>query len=215
VAESSLFSAEEFRRRAAERLAGEPGPHVGDHTFNPDLADVLLNMARRPAAVLIPIIHREPEATVLFTQRTGGLRSHAGQISFPGGRIDPTDAGPVEAALREAEEEIGLKPAFIETVGRGPDYLTGSGYHVALVVAVVSPGFTLKLNPAEVEDVFEVPLAFLMDPAHHLTGSRVWNGHKRSFFEMPYENRHIWGITAGIVRVLYERLYADDKGEAA
>jgi 8-oxo-dGTP pyrophosphatase MutT (NUDIX family) len=216
VAERSLYSAEEFRRRAVERLSQEQGPHVGDHTFNPELADVLLNMARRPAAVLVPVIHREPDATVLFTQRTGGLRSHAGQISFPGGRIDPTDAGAEDAALREAEEEIGLQRAFVETVGRGPDYLTGSGYHVAIVIAVIRPGFALKLNPAEVDDVFEVPLSFLMNPAHHLTGSRVWNGHARSFFEMPYENRHIWGITAGIVRVLYERLYADgDRGAAA
>jgi 8-oxo-dGTP pyrophosphatase MutT (NUDIX family) len=215
VAERGLYSAEEFRRRAGERLSREPEPHVGDHLFNPDLADELLNIARRPAAVLVPVIHREPEATLLFTERNGGLRSHAGQISFPGGRIDPTDAGPVEAALREADEEIGLKPEFIETVGRGPDYLTGSGYHVALVIAVVSSGFTLKLNPAEVADVFEVPLSFLMDPANHKKGSRIWNGARRSFFEMPFGDRHIWGITAGIVRVLYERLYADDKGEAA
>ena len=215
MAERGLYSAEEFRRRAGERLSREPEPHVGDHLFNPDLADELLNIARRPAAVLVPVIHREPEATLLFTERNGGLRSHAGQISFPGGRIDPTDAGPVEAALREADEEIGLKPEFIETVGRGPDYLTGSGYHVALVIAVVSSGFTLKLNPAEVADVFEVPLSFLMDPANHRKGSRIWNGARRSFFEMPFGDRHIWGITAGIVRVLYERLYADDKGEAA
>jgi 8-oxo-dGTP pyrophosphatase MutT (NUDIX family) len=215
VAERGLYSAEEFRRRAGERLSREPEPHVGDHLFNPDLADELLNIARRPAAVLVPVIHREPEATLLFTERNGGLRSHAGQISFPGGRIDPTDAGPVEAALREADEEIGLKPEFIETVGRGPDYLTGSGYHVALVIAVVSSGFTLKLNPAEVADVFEVPLSFLMDPANHKKGSRIWNGARRSFFEMPFGDRHIWGITAGIVRVLYERLYADDKGAAA
>jgi 8-oxo-dGTP pyrophosphatase MutT (NUDIX family) len=162
----------------------------------------------------VPVIHREPEATLLFTERNGGLRSHAGQISFPGGRIDPTDAGPVEAALREADEEIGLKPEFIETVGRGPDYLTGSGYHVALVIAVVSSGFTLKLNPAEVADVFEVPLSFLMDPANHKKGSRIWNGARRSFFEMPFGDRHIWGITAGIVRVLYERLYSEDAGAA-
>jgi 8-oxo-dGTP pyrophosphatase MutT (NUDIX family) len=191
-------------------------PHVGDHVINPEIADVLLRIARRPAAVLIPVIHREPEATVLFTVRTGSLSSHAGQIAFPGGRIDPEDSGPEAAALREAEEEIGLKPEFIETVGRGPDYLTGSGYHVALVIAVVKPGFALSLNPHEVADVFEVPLSFLMDPENHRMGTRIWNGARRSFFEMPYGERHIWGITAGIVRVLYERLYAgDDKGAAA
>jgi 8-oxo-dGTP pyrophosphatase MutT (NUDIX family) len=216
MAERRLYSTEEFRRRAVERLAREPEPHVGDHTFNPDLADDLMKVERRPAAVLVPVIDREPEATLLFTERTHALRSHAGQISFPGGRIDPEDAGPEAAALREADEEIGLKPEFIETLGRGPDYLTGSGYHVALVIAVVRPGFHLTLNPDEVADVFEVPLSFLMDPANHRIGTRVFKGRQRSFFEMPYGSHHIWGITAGIVRVLYERLYADDdKGEAA
>jgi 8-oxo-dGTP pyrophosphatase MutT (NUDIX family) len=215
VAESNLYTAEEFRRRAFERLSRAPEPHVGDHVFNPEAADLFLKMERRPAAVLIPVIHREPEATLLFTERTGDLRSHAGQISFPGGRIDPDDTGAEAAALREAGEEIGLSPEFIETVGRGPDYLTGSGYHVALVIAVVSPGFTLKLNPAEVADVFEVPLSFLMNPANHHWGSRMLNGAKRTFFEMPFDNRHIWGITAGIVRVLYERLYADDGDKGA
>ncbi len=150
-------------------------------SFNPEIADKLLKIERQPAAVLVPVIHREPEATLLFTERTGGLRSHAGQIAFPGGRIDPDDASPEAAALREAEEEIGLKPEFIETLGRGPDYLTGSGYHVALVIAVVRPGFALKLNPAEVADAFEVPLSFLMDPANHRKGSRIWNGARRIF----------------------------------
>ena len=203
-----LFSAEDFRCRVAERLTFDGGT-VGDHTFNPEIAERFLAIERQQAAVLVPVIHREPEATLLFTERTGGLRAHAGQIAFPGGRIDPGDAGPAEAAVREAGEEIGLDPKFIETLGRGPDYLTGSGYHVALVVAVVRAGFSLTLNPAEVADAFEVPLSFLMDPKNHRTGSRIWNGASRTFFEMPFENRHIWGITAGIVRVLYERLYAD------
>lgn len=210
MAEPRRFSAEDFRRRVAERLPAEIGPAVGDHVFNPDLAELLVNIERRPAAVLVPVIHREPEATLLFTERTASLRAHAGQIAFPGGRIDPDDAGPVEAALREAGEEIGLDPQFIETLGRGPDYLTGSGYHVALVVAVVRPGFSLALNPAEVADAFEVPLSFLMDPQNHRTGSRIWNGKRRTFYEMPFGERRIWGITAGMVRILYERLYADE-----
>jgi 8-oxo-dGTP pyrophosphatase MutT (NUDIX family) len=215
LAEPRLYSAADFRRRAAERLGGERGEAVGDHTFSPDLAELFLNIERRPAAVLVPVVDREPEATLLFTVRTGDLRSHAGQIALPGGRIDPEDEGPVAAALREAEEEIGLDPAFVETLCLAPDYLTGSGYHVAPVIAIVRPGFRLSLNPAEVADAFEVPLSFLMNPANHRRGSRIWQGATRFFFEMPYEGRHIWGITAGILRILYERLYADEAAEAA
>lgn len=208
MAEIRRFSADDFRHRVAGRLSGD-SEAMGDHSFNPEIADELLNMVRTPAAVLVPVIHREPEATMLFTERTGGLRAHAGQIAFPGGRIDPEDMSTEAAALREAGEEIGLEPQFVETVGRAPDYLTGSGYHVAVVVALVRPGFELKLNAAEVADVFEVPLSFLMDPANHRRGSRIWKGAQRHFFEMPFGDRHIWGITAGIVRILYERLYAD------
>lgn len=170
---------------------------------------------RQSAAVLIPLIHREPQATILLTERTGGLRTHAGEIAFPGGRIDAEDASPEAAALREAEEEIGLSRDYVELLCRGPDYLTGSGYHVALVVAIVRPGFQLRLNPAEVADIFEAPLSFLMNPANHRRASRAWRGVTRSFFEMPYEGRHIWGITAGILRVLYERLYAEPPEAAA
>lgn len=209
MAEPYPFSAEDFRRRVQERLAPERGVAVGDHSFNPHLSDALMAMERQPAAVLVPVVHREPEATVLFTERTDALRSHAGQVSFPGGRIDPEDAGPEAAALREAEEEIGLDRTFVETLCLGPDYLTGSGYHVAPVIAIVRPGFRLRLNPAEVADAFEVPLSFLMDAVNHRRGSREWRGTMHRFFEMPFGERRIWGITAGIVRILYERLYAE------
>jgi 8-oxo-dGTP pyrophosphatase MutT (NUDIX family) len=209
LAEPQLYSAEDFRRRVRDRLSADRGAAVGDHVFNPGIAEQFLAMERQPAAVLIPVVHREPEATVLFTERTGGLRRHAGQISFPGGRIDPDDAGPEAAALREAQEEIGLKAEFVETLCLAPDYLTGSGYHVAPVIAIIRPDFDLNLNPAEVADVFEVPLSFLMNQANFRRGSRMLGGAMRSFFEIPYENRYIWGITAGMIRILYERLYAD------
>lgn len=205
----ALYSVEDFRRRVSERLGGEPGVAVGDHTFNPGIADAFLAMERTPAAVLVPLVHREPEATLLFTERVSSLRRHAGQIAFPGGRIDPEDSGPEAAALREAEEEIGLTAEYVETLRRAPDYLTGSGYHVTPVIAVIRPDFTLKLNPDEVAATFEVPLAFLMNPDNHRRGSRMLGGAERTFFEIPYDGHHIWGITAGMVRILYERLYAD------
>jgi 8-oxo-dGTP pyrophosphatase MutT (NUDIX family) len=210
ASEPLLYSAEDFRRRVAQRLVPRRGEAVGDHVLNPHLADVLLAMERSRAAVLVPVVHRRPQATVLFTLRTGHLRSHAGQIAFPGGRIDPDDPGPEQAALREADEEIGLNPSFVETLCLAPDYLTGSGYNVAPVIAILRPDFELRLNPTEVADVFEVPLAFLMDPANHHMATREWKGANRTFIQMPYQDRHIWGITAGIVRVLYERLYAEE-----
>lgn len=203
------FSVADFRRRVATRLAPEGGEAVGDHSFSPEIAHLLATGERRPAAVLVPVVAHAGEPTVLLTERTGGLRAHAGQIAFPGGRIDPGDSGPQAAALREAEEEIGLDPAFVEVLGLGPDYLTGSGYKVAPVLSIVQPGFALRLNPSEVADAFEVPLAFLMQEANHRVGSRMWQGATRRFFEMPYGNRYIWGVTAGILRILYERLYRE------
>lgn len=208
------FSAADFRRRVADRLA-DRGEAVGDHSFNPGWDAVFREMKRRPAAVLVPVVDRGAEATILLTRRTATLRSHAGQIAFPGGGIDATDEGPEAAALREAQEEIGLSPEFVEPLGLAADYLTGSGYRIAPVLAVVRPGFTLTLNPDEVADVFEVPLSFLMNPANHRRNSREWQGMTRFFFEMPYRDWHIWGITAGILRILYERLYLDPEAESS
>ena len=210
LAEPRPYSAEDFRRRVGERLHPIAASAVGDHSFNPEIADMLLKIERRPAAVLVPVIHREPEATLLFTERTGGLRvaCRADRLSrrpHRSGGCRPGGGG----AARGAGGDRPRRRNSSRRSGAAPDYLTGSGYHVALVVAVVRPGFALTLNPAEVADAFEVPLSFLMDPANHRSGSRIWNGAARTFFEMPFENRHIWGITAGIVRILYERLYAD------
>lgn len=202
------FSVDDFRRRA-EREQPPHGDHdYGDHRLNPDLRHLIVREGLRDAAVLIPVVDRDGEASVILTKRTEKLRSHSGQVAFPGGRIDDTDPTPEAAALRETEEEIGLGADFIEIVGRMPDYVSGSGFRIAPVLAVVRPGFVLTINEDEVDDAFEVPLSFLMDPANHNRESRVWQERERFFYTMPFGDRYIWGVTAGIIRTLYERLYA-------
>jgi 8-oxo-dGTP pyrophosphatase MutT (NUDIX family) len=163
--------------------------------------------ATKPAAVLVPIIDRR-EPTVLLTLRTADLASHAGQVAFPGGKIDAADESPVAAALREAREETGLAPALIEPIGYLDLYLTFSGFRILPTVARINPDFTLALNSREVTETFEVPLEFLMTPANHQRKTRDWNGLVRDYYAIPFENRYIWGITAGILRNLYERVYA-------
>ena len=159
-----------------------------------------------PAAVLFPIVQRAGGQTVLLTQRTAHLRDHAGQISFPGGRIEAGDPSPVHAALRETEEEIGLAREHVEILGFLPEYHTGTGFRVTPVVALVTPPFVLVPDPFEVAEVFEVPLAFLLDPANHKRHSLYYRGALRHFFAMPYRNYFIWGATAGMIRSLSERL---------
>lgn len=194
------------------RAARDTGPHhdsdYGDHRLNPDLRDMIVHDRLVDAAVLIPVVDHGEEATVLLTQRTEKLRNHSGQVAFPGGRIDPTDASPEDAALRETFEEIGLPASTVEIVGRMPDYVTGSGYRIAPVLGIVMPPFDLTINEHEVDAAFEVPLAFLMDVANHNRESRMWKEKERFYYTMPYGERFIWGITAGIIRTMYERLYA-------
>jgi len=208
------FSAADFRRRVLEDGAGvaeredRASQDIGDHILNPSVRLSGDGIRLKDAAVLVPVIDDGDEARVIFTQRTKTLRNHSGQISFPGGGIDAQDRSPEEAALRETEEEIGMSRRFIETVGRMPDYISGTGFRIKPVLAVVRPGFTLTPNPAEVDEVFEVPLSFLMNPANHSRGSRMFQGRERFFYEMPYGERYIWGITAGIVRSIYERFYS-------
>jgi 8-oxo-dGTP pyrophosphatase MutT (NUDIX family) len=161
-----------------------------------------------PAAVLVPIVMRTP-LSVLLTERTGHLSAHAGQIAFPGGKIEPGDATPLDAALREAREEIGLKADHVEPLGYLPSHATGTGFVITPAVALIHPGFEIEPDPSEVADVFEVPLDFLMDEANHRIESRTWRGAERRFYAMPYEERYIWGATAAIIRMLYRRLFAE------
>ena len=203
------YSAEDFRTRAAL----QNGPYTeaddhGDHRFNPQHPRLDRTHPLRDAAILIPVVDHAGEATLILTKRSEALKSHSGQVAFPGGRIDPTDASPEEAALRETAEEIGLGREHIEVVGRMPDYVSGSGYRIAPVLAIVRPGFDLTINEHEVDAAFEVPLRFLMDPANRTRDSRMWNDREWFFYDMPYGGQRIWGVTAGIIRTLYERLYA-------
>ena len=178
----------------------------GDLDLDPLLWEETGVQPMRPAAVLIPVVDR-PAPSVILTQRTSHLPNHPGQIAFPGGSIDSGDATPRAAALREAQEEIGLDPRLVEEIGSLDLYLTFSGYRILPLVGRVSPDYSLTLNTHEVEDAFEVPLAFLMDAQNHALHSREWKGHMRRFYVMPYEDRYIWGVTAGILRNLYERIY--------
>lgn len=203
-----------LRTLASTRLLPSPaGPEMAtrttrllpsDYDLNPQVRP--LSPAKlRPAAVLVPIVANAP-LNVLMTQRTPHLAAHAGQIAFPGGKIEPNDETPLAAALREAHEEIGLDPSFVEPLGYVEPYETSTGFLVTPVIGVVKPGFTLKADPHEVADIFSVPLAFLLDEANHRIDAREWRGAQRQFYAIPHEGRYIWGATAGIIRALHRRL---------
>ena len=223
------FSAGTFRRLAGPHVVQDAAtnfarPHYGDRVWQEQLGAAVAAGRRtgegrpaprdpgdirrfRDAAVLVGVVDDGPEARLILTQRTAHLADHAGQIAFPGGKIDAGDADPIATALREAEEEIGLERRFVEPIGYFFPYLTGTNFRVVPVLASVRPGYSFRPNQGEVADVFEVPLPFLMDDANHRIGSRIWEGRRRYFYEMPYEERYIWGITAGIIRQIYELLY--------
>ena len=208
--------AEDFFGRAHARLTLEVPPALtdptaqgirrGDLDLDPILWERAGVRATRPASVLVPVIDRSAP-TVLLTQRTAELASHAGQVAFPGGKIEPNDESPVAAAMREAKEEVGLASVLVEPIGYLDLYLTFSGFRILPTVARVKPDFALTLNPSEVTEAFEVPLAFLMNPTNHERKTRDWKGIRREYYAMPFENHYIWGITAGILRNLYERVY--------
>jgi 8-oxo-dGTP pyrophosphatase MutT (NUDIX family) len=205
----------EFFARVRDRLtltvpAGLSDPNMtplrGDHDADPVMRKIAEVRPIRPAAVLVPIVDH-PEPAVLLTQRAQHLPDHAGQVSFPGGKIDKADADPCASALREAEEEIGLSREHVEPLGYLDLYMTTLGYRIVPVIARVKPGFTLKLNTSEVDATFEVPLAFLMDQSNVQRHSRDWQGMTRHYYAITFGERYIWGVTAGILRNLHERIY--------
>jgi 8-oxo-dGTP pyrophosphatase MutT (NUDIX family) len=198
----------DFLERARTRLHAAPSgdARAGDHDLMPELRALVDSAAIREAAVLIPVIAR-PEPTVLLTLRSAHLPNHAGQIAFPGGKVDKTDTDPTATALREAEEEVGLARDLVAPLGYLDTYLTRTAFRISPVVALVEPSFGLTLNPGEVDEAFEVPLEFLMSPGNHQRHTREANGLTRTFHAMAYEQRFIWGVTAGILRNMYERMY--------
>jgi len=209
-----LSSAEFFARARARLNLDVPAalndasitPSRGDHDADPIMLKIAEVRPIRPAAVLVPVVDH-PEPTVLLTQRAQHLPDHPGQVSFPGGKIDKGDASPLASALREADEEIGLDRAHVEPLGYLDLYMTTLGYRIVPTIARVKPGFTLKLNANEVDNTFEVPLAFLMDQANVARHAREWQGLTRHYYAITFGERYIWGVTAGILRNLYDRIY--------
>lgn len=206
------ITADDLEARARARLSFDlparwaeiDGTSGGDHVLD---GRAFFTGVPRAAAVLVGIVTHHPVPTVLLTTRLAGLRQHSGQVAFPGGKIDPSDASPLAAALREAEEEVGLDRAAVTPLGYLDSYLTGTGFMVMPALCLIRPPLRLAVNPAEVADAFEVPLPWLMDPANHRREAREVMGRARHFYAMTHGERTVWGATAGMLRNLYERLY--------
>ena len=193
-----------------DKLSLDGGVHTDTSVNN----DFILNGKDRPgnrnlreAAVLVPLVDYDDGLRVLLTRRSEYLRKHAGQISFPGGSVDDTDTSPVDAALREAEEEINLDRSYVEIIGALDPYETGTGFRIQPFIGLVSPGFTLVPDENEVAEIFEPPFDYLMDPDNHERHAAFWAGRKRSYYAMPWREYYIWGATAGMLMNMYRRLY--------
>ncbi|KPK35627.1 MAG: hypothetical protein AMJ66_00625 [Betaproteobacteria bacterium SG8_40] len=199
ISTGSFLSREWLAAQLARGRCAVPGAELPQFVHPPEKKPI-------PAAVLVPVVNRSGGPTLMFTQRTSHLHDHAGQISFPGGRVEAADSDREATALREAEEETGLERARIEILGRLPEYDIMTGFRVTPVVGWVEPPFELRPDPFEVEKVFEVPLEFFLDPGNHEEHSREVNGMVRHYYAMPYREHYIWGATAGMVRMLYQLL---------
>ena len=206
----------EKRQRILDRVGFEDVPAQtddrlikSDFHFEDDLAPDP-GRSLKQAAVLVPIIERDDDLTVLLTRRADHLQSHSGQVAFPGGKVEDKDNGPVATALRETHEEIGVHESLIEPVGLLDSYETGTGFTIQPVVGFVHAEVQLTLDPGEVAEAFEVPFDFLMDPDNHKLEEMFWRGKMRAFYEMPYNGQRIWGATAAMLVNFYTRLYSDD-----